>query len=111
MEAISSEKQFNEVINRSEISIVKFYANWCPDCVRMNYFIEPILEKYNQYNWFEMNRDDFPEIGEKYEVMGIPSLLVFRNGEKIAHLHSANAKTPEQVTEFLDELEGVLNSQ
>jgi len=33
--------------------------------------------------------------------MGIPSLLVFKDGEKIGHLHSANAKTPEQVEEFL----------
>jgi hypothetical protein len=36
--------------------------------------------------------------------MGIPSLLVYKDGEKIAHLHSANAKTPEQVTEFLSAL-------
>jgi hypothetical protein len=34
--------------------------------------------------------------------MGIPSLLVYRNGEKVAHLHSANAKTPESVEEFLE---------
>ena len=35
--------------------------------------------------------------------MGIPSILVFKNGEKLAHLHSANAKSPEQVESFLDE--------
>jgi len=34
--------------------------------------------------------------------MGIPSLLVFQNGEKKAHLHSANAKSPEEVREFLN---------
>ena len=34
--------------------------------------------------------------------MGIPSLLVYKNGEKLGHLHSANAKTEEQVTEFLE---------
>ena len=49
-----------------------------------------------------MNRDNFPDVAEKYQVMGIPSLLIFRNGEKLAHLHSANAKSPAQVTEFLD---------
>ena len=35
--------------------------------------------------------------------MGIPSILIFQNGEKLAHLHSANAKSPEQVESFLDE--------
>ena len=37
------------------------------------------------------------------EVMGIPSLLIFENGQKHAHLHSANAKSPEQVESFLKE--------
>ena len=34
--------------------------------------------------------------------MGIPSILIFQNG-KLAHLHSANAKSPEQVGIILDE--------
>ena len=67
----------------------------------MNMFIDPIIEEYNQYDWYELNRDELPEIADKYDVMGIPSLLIFQNGEKLAHLHSANAKTPQQVTEFL----------
>ena len=37
------------------------------------------------------------------DVMGIPSLLIFKNNEKLAHLHSANAKTPEDVKAFLAE--------
>jgi thioredoxin-like negative regulator of GroEL len=41
--------------------------------------------------------------------MGIPSLLVFKNGEKVAHLHSANAKTADAVREFLNNLYKVLN--
>jgi hypothetical protein len=36
--------------------------------------------------------------------MGIPSLLVFKNGKKLGHLHSANAKTADQVREFLNTL-------
>ena len=68
----------------------------------MDMFIDPIVEQYDQYTWYEVNRDVLPEIAEKYEVMGIPSLLIFQNGEKKAHLHSANAKSPEQVTDFLD---------
>lgn len=48
------------------------------------------------------NKDEFPSIAEEYQVMGIPSLLVYQNGEKLGHLHSANAKTEEQVTEFLE---------
>ncbi|RTQ93128.1 thioredoxin family protein [Lysinibacillus telephonicus] len=101
MKEITTEQQFNEIIGTEKSVIVKFFAGWCPDCTRMNMFIDPIIEEYNQYDWYEINRDEFPELAEKYQVMGIPSLLIFKNGEKLAHLHSANAKSPEQVIEFL----------
>eukprot|EP01063_Lacrimia_lanifica_P021658 TRINITY_DN29154_c0_g1_i1.p1 TRINITY_DN29154_c0_g1~~TRINITY_DN29154_c0_g1_i1.p1 ORF type:complete len:106 (+),score=8.67 TRINITY_DN29154_c0_g1_i1:2-319(+) len=103
MKKISTTEQFNELIQSDKEIIVKFFADWCPDCTRMNMFIGDILEEYNQNDWSELNRDELPELADKYQVMGIPSLLIFKNGEKKAHLHSANAKTPEEVTEFLSQ--------
>lgn len=102
-EKINTTEQFNELIQSDKEIIVKFFADWCPDCTRMNMFIGDILEEYNQNDWYELNRDELPELADKYQVMGIPSLLIFKNGEKKAHLHSANAKTPEEVTEFLSQ--------
>ena len=102
MQEITTNEQFQEIINGDQKVIVKFFAGWCPDCTRMDMFIDPIIEEYNGYTWYSMNRDNFPEIAEQYQVMGIPSLLIFQNGEKLAHLHSANAKSPQQVTDFLD---------
>ena len=64
---------------------MKFYAGWCPDCTRMNMFIDPIIEEYNQYDWYELNRDELPEIADKYDVMGIPSLLIFK---MVKNLHT-----------------------
>lgn len=103
MKKINTTEQFNELIQSDKEIIVKFFADWCPDCTRMNMFIGDILEEYNQNDWYELNRDELPELADKYQVMGIPSLLIFKNGEKKAHLHSANAKTPEEVTEFLSQ--------
>ncbi|XZA55811.1 thioredoxin family protein [Bacillus amyloliquefaciens] len=103
MKKISTTEQFNELIQSDKEIIVKFFADWCPDCTRMNMFIGDILEEYNQNDWYELNRDELPELADKYQVMGIPSVLIFKNGEKKAHLHSANAKTPEEVTEFLSQ--------
>lgn len=101
MKKIDSDGQFNKVIGGGKPSVVKFEADWCPDCKRMNMFIDEIIEEHKDKDWYEVNRDELPSLAEKYEVMGIPSLLVFKDGEKKAHLHSANAKTPEQVREFL----------
>ncbi|MFB1082372.1 thioredoxin family protein [Jeotgalibacillus sp. JSM ZJ347] len=102
MQGIKNNDQFKETINKDEPVIVKFTADWCPDCRRMDMFIDDIMDTYNEYGWYELNRDELPEIADEQEVMGIPSLLLFKNGEKKAHLHSANAKSPEQVKEFLD---------
>ncbi|MGV2442372.1 thioredoxin family protein [Bacillus atrophaeus] len=103
MKKITTKEQFNELIQSDKEIIIKFYADWCPDCTRMNMFIGDILEAYNQNDWYELNKDQLPELTETYQIRGIPSLLVFKIGEKTGHLHSANAKSPEEVTEFLSE--------
>ena len=98
---IEWEQKLNEVINSENPVVVKFFASWCPDCKRMEAFLPSVLEEFDNIPFYEIDKDSFPNVSEKNEVMGIPSLLVFKNGEKLGHLHSANAKTPDQVNEFL----------
>ncbi|MFS0862757.1 thioredoxin family protein [Fredinandcohnia sp. 179-A 10B2 NHS] len=103
MDKISSVERFNEVIN-SDGAIVVFDTTWCPDCRRLEMFIGDIISSHNNVSWHSIDKDEFPDIAEKYNVMGIPSLLYYKNGEKLGHLHSANAKTPDQVNEYLEGL-------
>ncbi|EIQ0340015.1 thioredoxin family protein [Staphylococcus pseudintermedius] len=103
MQSIKTMDAFNQVIQSNEPVIIKFEAGWCPDCRAMDMWIDPIVEKYNQYEWYAVNRDELEDAATQYEVMGIPSLLIFQNGEKLHHLHSANAKSPEQVESYLAE--------
>ncbi|ASK61273.1 thiol reductase thioredoxin [Virgibacillus phasianinus] len=103
MEYIKTEDKFNEVIQSDQPVIVKFFADWCPDCKRMDMFIGDVIEEFKGYNWYQLNSDKVKGLAEKYEVMGIPSILIFKNGEKIAHQHSAYTKSPESVSEFLHE--------
>ncbi|MBO3063220.1 MULTISPECIES: thioredoxin family protein [Mammaliicoccus] len=103
MRTISQYAEFEEITQSEEPVVVKFFADWCPDCTRMNQWIDPIIDEYHNFNWYQINRDQVPEAATENDVMGIPSLLVFKNNEKLAHLHSANAKTPEDVKAFLAE--------
>ncbi|HCA7011330.1 TPA: thioredoxin family protein [Staphylococcus pseudintermedius] len=103
MQSITTMDAFNQVIQSNEPVIIKLEAGWCPDCRAMDMWIDPIVEKYNQYEWYAVNRDELEDAATQYEVMGIPSLLIFQNGEKLHHLHSANAKSPEQVESYLAE--------
>ncbi|ADC88106.1 MULTISPECIES: thioredoxin family protein [Staphylococcus] len=103
MESIQTTENFNKIIQSDQPVIIKFEAGWCPDCKAMDLWIDPIIEKYNAYQWYSVNRDELEDVAANHDVMGIPSLLIFKNGEKLAHLHSANAKSPEQVETFLAE--------
>lgn len=100
---IKTEKEFREIIGSGETVTVKFFAGWCPDCKRMDMFMPSVLEEFQEFPLYELNKDELPDLAAEYNVMGIPSLLVFKNDEKLGHLHSANAKTPEQVSEYLGE--------
>ncbi|MGE7603478.1 thioredoxin family protein [Peribacillus sp. NPDC097675] len=104
MKTISTEQEYREQIKQDELTVGIFTTTWCPDCKRLDMFIDDITAEHQDKKWFTIDKDEFPEIAEEQTVMGIPSLLVFKNGEKIAHLHSANAKTPDQVNEFLNNL-------
>ena len=72
----------------------------------MNYYPKEYIKKEADKGFTTRKNNckiGLPELADKYQVMGIPSLLIFKNGEKTGHLHSANAKTPEEVNEFLAE--------
>ncbi|AKS67628.1 thioredoxin [Staphylococcus schleiferi] len=103
MQRITNMESFNQIIQSEQPVIIKFEAGWCPDCKAMDMWIDPIIEKYNQYDWYSVDRDELDQAVEKYEVMGIPSILIFKDGQKLHHLHSANAKSPEQVENYLAE--------
>ncbi|HWO98874.1 MAG TPA: thioredoxin family protein [Bacillus sp. (in: firmicutes)] len=104
MNQIKEEQQYREQIAQDELSVGIFTTTWCPDCKRLDMFIDEIIAEHQDKKWFKIDRDEFPEISEEQNVMGIPSLLVFKNSEKLAHLHSANAKTADAVREFLKQI-------
>ena len=104
MKQIKSEEEYQEQISQDQLTVGIFTTTWCPDCKRLAMFIDEITEENQDKQWFTIDRDDFPKVSDEQNVMGIPSLLVFKNGEKLAHLHSANAKTADQVREFINSL-------
>lgn len=105
MERIQSQEQFNELIQRDKFTVVKFDTTWCPDCKNLDRFIGGIIEKHDDKEFYAMDAEEFQPLAEANEVRGIPSLLVYKNGEKVGHLHSKFAKTPTQVNEYLEALE------
>jgi thioredoxin-like negative regulator of GroEL len=104
MKQIKTEQEYRDQIADDQLTVGIFTTTWCPDCKRMDMFIDEITAENQDKQWFKIDKDEFPDLAEEQTVMGIPSLLVFKNGKKLAHLHSANAKTADAVREFLNTL-------
>lgn len=104
MKPIQSSQQFEEATK--EQGMVVFTTTWCPDCKRLDMYVDELVKDYPQFNWYIVDRDELPELSDDQQVRGIPSLLFYKDGEKQEHLHSANAKTEMQVRSFLDTIQG-----
>lgn len=104
MKKISSVEQYHNLIASDQVTIVKYFTNWCPDCKNMDRFIDEVIQENSDKVWAEMDAEQFQDIAEQNEVRGIPTLVAYKNGKKIGHLHSKFAKTPSQVKQFLNHL-------
>ncbi|MFN8606414.1 MAG: thioredoxin [Vulcanimicrobiota bacterium] len=76
---------FEQEVLKSDLPVVvDFYADWCGPCKRM----EPVLEKVSQayggkVKVVKLNSDENQDLSLKYQVRGLPTLIVFRAGEEV----------------------------
>ena len=98
-----SDETFETEVLKSDIPIlVDFWAEWCQPCKMISPIVEEIAEKYaGRIKVFKLNVDKNAQIPIKYNVRGIPSLLIFCKGETVSRKVGVLNKS--QLTDFLDE--------
>ena len=84
-----------EVLNSEKPVLVDFWASWCGPCRMVVPIVEKIAEEYPEYKVVKVNVDEEPELAAQFEVMSIPSLMIFRNGEVVNK--SVGAKNKQQI--------------
>lgn len=77
---------FNNLIKSGNV-IVDFYANWCNPCVAMGNTIEQIAGQFPSITFLKVDTDQFRSIGS--DVMGIPTLIFYKNGTKLTRFSGA----------------------
>ena len=71
-----------EVLKAKETVIVDFYADWCGPCKMQSPILDEIAKENDKVKVCKINVDEEPEITENYNIMSIPTMMVFKKGEK-----------------------------
>ena len=96
---------FDEVVGASsEPVVVDFWAEWCGPCKMIAPILEEIAnEKAGAIKIAKLNVDDNPDLARRFDVMSIPTLIVFKDGQPSKRLVGAKGKNQllQELTEFL----------
>lgn len=97
-----NDQQFEETVLKSEIPVlVDFWAPWCRPCLMLSPVIEALTEEYQGKIIFtKLDVDQNQKTASHYQVMSIPTVLIFKKGEPVTHL--VGNKPREDIKKELD---------
>lgn len=73
---------FKKIVKGETPVLVDFYADWCGPCQTMNPIIDEIKSHYGEkLRILKVNVDENQAATQKYKVRGVPTFLLFKNGE------------------------------
>lgn len=84
-----------EVLDADLPVLVEFGATWCPPCRALEPIVEQLAtETAGTYKFAKIDTDDAPETAKRYGIRGVPVVMVFKKGERVAqHLGLTNRAT------------------
>ena len=81
---VINETEFNEIIKKG-ITLVDFYAEWCGPCKMLSPILEELTNEYPDINFVKVDCDQEMALAEKYGIMSIPAIFMFKDGEILSH--------------------------
>lgn len=84
-------KTFDELINTHEKPIlVDFWAEWCPPCKMLAPELEKLAKEWkDQVTIIKINTDEKQHLANRYQISGIPTLILFKDGQEVKRTSGA----------------------
>lgn len=84
------ESNFDQAVNKYSFLVVDCWAPWCMPCLMVAPIIENLAKKHKgEITFGKLNVDKAPSIASRFGIMAIPTLLIFKNGEKVDEIVGA----------------------
>ncbi|KAJ1400143.1 Thioredoxin-like superfamily [Sesbania bispinosa] len=101
-----NESQFNDtVLKANRPVLVEFVANWCGPCRLITPAMESLAQEYkDRLTVVKIDHDANPRLIEEYKVYGLPTLILFKNGQEVPESRREGAITKVKLKEYLDAL-------
>jgi thioredoxin 1 len=88
---IVTDSNFQEVLDKNNLVLIDFWAEWCGPCKR----VSPILDEISESHGLlvgKLNIDENPEKTQEYSVHSIPTMVLFRDGTPVHTVLGAKPK-------------------
>ena len=87
-----TKENFKDTIAQGTV-FLDFWAPWCGPCRQFGPIFEKVAEEHPEVTFGKVNTDDQPELGGAFQIMSIPTLMVFRDGIQLLQQPGALSKT------------------
>ncbi len=97
-----TDSSFEQVVLQSNRPVlVDFWTEWCGPCRTLAPIVETVAKQYEgAAHVVKLNVDDNPSITQRYGIQGIPTLIVFKDGEEKERIIGATSK--EAISRMID---------
>ena len=89
---INSAKEFDELVESGKSVLVDFYADWCGPCRMQAPIVEAIAEENPDVVVAKLNVDDVDDVAERFNIVSIPTLLIFKGGKLVKNFVGVTMK-------------------